>query len=128
MGWCLWWVARTRISVIMISFDQGKCNLVWIRIPVIRVWVIKVNFDQGKCNLVWIRIPVMQVRVIQVQVTKKLGQIQGKWVGREFELSEFELLGYYCTHLLFPLGFNCPDHHLLLSFLFLFLQISKISI
>ena len=70
-GWYLWWVAGTRISVIKINFDQGKCNLVWIRIRVIRVQVIKVNFDQGKCNLVWIRIPVIRVWVIQVQVTKK---------------------------------------------------------
>ena len=46
------------------------------------------TFDQGKGNFV-------RVRVNRVKLTKKWGEIQGKWdilrVSREFELSEFEL-------------------------------------
>ena len=57
-----------------------------------RIRVIGVNFSEllikGKGNFV-------RVRVNRVKLTKKWGQIQGKWdiirVSREFELSEFEL-------------------------------------
>ena len=49
-------------------------------------------------------VPRTRIRVIRVKRTEKSGEIQGKLdlvqVSREFSLSEFELLGFYCIYLL----------------------------
>ena len=55
---------------------------------------------RGKRNLVR-GIRVIRVRVNRVKTTEKWCEIQGKLdlvrISREFELSEFELSGSYCT-------------------------------
>ena len=64
------------------------------------------------------RTRIQGIRVIRVKMTEKSDEIQGKLdlvqVSREFKFPEFELLGFYCIHLL-TLAFDLTHFSCVLS-------------
>ena len=70
MGWCPWWVARTRILVTGVYYDKGKRDLVRVG----------EEFDLFQLE--------------PSKIGEKWGQLQGKWDLAE-SYQRFELPGFY---------------------------------